>query len=107
MARSLDPFGGKILPGEKSLLERVQRRPFKLLCKMKNEYSTRHECICVCVCVCVYACYAFLCVSGASFLSFFFLAIIINFFFFFTIFASFFFLNCFGGEVGYSVHATR
>lgn len=60
---------------------------------MKNEYSTRHEYVCIRVCV-LYVCmcvYAFLCVSGASFLSFFFLAIIINFFFFFfTVFASFF-----------------
>lgn len=66
--------------------------------------------MCVCIRMCVlYVCvcvYAFLCVSGASFLSFFFLAIIINFFFFFLPFLLLF-LNCFGGEIGYSVHATR
>lgn len=109
--RSLNPFLEKdsSLGGKKSLREWVQRRSFKLLCKMKNEYSTRHEYVCVYVCVyCMYVCvYMRFSVSPVlRFSRFFFLAIIINFFFFFLPFLLLF-LNCFGGEIGYSVHATR
>lgn len=101
----------RFLPRREKISSRqwVQRRSFKLLCKMKNEYSTRHECVCVYVCVyCMYVCvYMRFSVSPVlRFSRFFFSRLLLIFFFFFLPFLLLF-LNYFGGEIGYSVHATR